>query len=105
MTIYKYEMSVCNCGMSRDQWLCMVRDMLSEANILLFHSARVDPPAADGHDVTAADNWLGLRSAVANLMTSHADDSSGIHLLGVALSLSSHKMAAGLLLLQVSPRS
>ena len=27
MTIYKYEKSVRNCGMSHDQWLCMVRDI------------------------------------------------------------------------------
>ena len=26
MTIYKYEMSVRNCGMSCDRWLCTVRD-------------------------------------------------------------------------------
>ena len=26
MTIYTYEMSVRNCGMSRDRWLCTVRD-------------------------------------------------------------------------------
>ena len=27
MTIYKYEMSVRNCGMSRDRWLCTVHDI------------------------------------------------------------------------------
>ena len=45
MTIYKYEMSVRNCGMSRDRWLCTVcdsRSMLScKVTFMCTHRVRV----------------------------------------------------------------
>ena len=45
MTIYKYEMSVRNCGMSCDQWLCMVCDtQLTCSQILRLVNEHVREP-------------------------------------------------------------
>ena len=68
---------------------------MAGAGVLLSCTTRVDPPVAGGVDLVAADDQSILRLAAMNLMLPHVDGSSGIHLLGETLSLSSHKMAAG----------